>query len=152
MNASVQQIVRSIIAIGFILFLSFGQFARAAELSPVSFKVIGKNGEVLDSHQDEVSLPQTAGQVTVHFLEKNQIPFVGDADGIVSIYSLGSDLEVLSDTEMKAYGWCYSVNGVVPEDFVHKINITESNTEIIWFYGYAHYKLGEWIAQCVRSE
>ena len=43
------------------------------------------------------------------------------------------------------------MNGVVPEDFVHKVNIIDQKTELIWFYAYAYYKAGEWVAQCVRS-
>lgn len=115
----------------------------------VTLKVIGKNGEVLFSGDKDVSLPQTVGQVSVVFFNANQIPFVGDIDGIVSVYGLGSDLDLISDTDMKAYGWCYSVNGVVPEDFVHKVNIDEQKTELVWFFAYAYYKAGQWIQQCV---
>ena len=123
-----------------------------SSVQAVTVKVIGKNGEVLFSGTNESSLPKTVGQVSVEFFEQNQIPFVGDIDGIVSIYGLSSDLDIISDTDMKAYGWCYSVNDIVPEDFVHKINITEQTTELIWFYAYAYYKAGEWIAQCVTQE
>ncbi len=122
-----------------------------SSVQAVTLKVIGKNGEVLFSGENESALPKTVGQVSVDFFNQNQIPFVGDIDGIVSIYGLGSDLDVISDTDMKAYGWCYSVNGVVPEDFVHKVNIIDQKTELIWFYAYAYYKAGEWVAQCVRS-
>lgn len=120
-----------------------------SSVQAVTLKVIGKNGEVLFAGEQTSSLPQTVGQVSVDFFKQNQIPFVGDIDGIVSIHGLGSELDVISDTDMKAYGWCYSVNGVVPEDFVHKVNIIDQKTELIWFYAYAYYKAGEWISQCV---
>jgi hypothetical protein len=133
----------------FLLFLSFGQYAQAQSLEPVSLKVIGKNKEILFSEKTSVSLPQTVGQVSVDIFKTQQIPFLGDVDGIHSIYGIGSDLEILSDSEMKAYGWCYSINGVVPEGFVYQINVTEPHTEIVWFYAYAYYKAGQWISQCV---
>lgn len=113
------------------------------------FKVIGKNSEILFADQAVVSVPQTVGQISINFFQQNQIPYIGDIDGIVSVYNLESELDLISDTEMKAYGWCYSINGVVPEDFVHKVNITDQSAELVWFYAYAYYKAGEWVAQCV---
>jgi len=115
----------------------------------LTFKVIGKNSEVLFSTVTEASLPQTVGQISVEFFKKNQIPFIGDIDGIVSVYNIGSDMDIISDTDMKAYGWCYSVNGVVPENFVHKVSVSNQETELVWFYGYAYYQAGEWVSQCV---
>lgn len=115
----------------------------------LTFKVIGKNNEVLFSKAAEVLLPQTVGQISVDFFNKNQIPFVGDIDGIISVFDIGSDMDLISDTDMKAYGWCYSINGAVPEDFVHKVSASNQETELVWFYGYAYYKAGEWVSQCV---
>lgn len=126
----------------FIVLVSLNAYA-------LTFKVIGKNSEVLFSTSSEVALPQTIGQITVAQFNKNQIPFVGDIDGIVSILEIGSDMDLISDTDMKAYGWCYSVNGVVPEGFVHQVNVSQQETELVWFYGYAYYKAGEWVSQCV---
>lgn len=126
----------------FIVLVSLNAYA-------LTFKVIGKNSEVLFSSTTEVSLPQTVGQISVENFNKNQIPFVGDIDGIVNIYRIESELDLISDTDMKAYGWCYSINGIVPEDFVHKVNVTAQETELVWFYGYAYYKSGEWVSQCV---
>lgn len=126
----------------FIVLVSLNAYA-------LTFKVIGKNSEVLFSSTTEVSLPQTVGQISIENFNKNQIPFVGDIDGIVNIYGIESELDLISDTDMKAYGWCYSINGIVPEDFVHKVNVTAQETELVWFYGYAYYKSGEWVSQCV---
>lgn len=131
------------------LFLS--AFFSVCIAQAVTLKVIGKNGEVLFSGENEIALSHTVGQVSVEFFNTNQIPFVGDIDGIVSIYGLGSDLDLISDTDMKAYGWCYSIDGIVPDDFVHKINIIDQKTELIWFYAYAYYKAGVWTAQCVTQ-
>ena len=129
--------------------LIFAVLFSAQLAQAVTFKVIGKNGEVLASGEQNVSLPQTVGQVSVDFFNTFAVPFVGDIDGIVSIHGLGSDMDLISDSEMKAYGWCYSIDGVVPEDFVHKISIDAQKTELIWFYAYAYYKSGQWTHQCV---
>lgn len=125
-----------------IVFVSLNAYA-------LTFKVIGKNSEILFSSATEVSLPQTVGQISVDLFNKNQIPFVGDIDGIVNVHGIESELDLISDTDMKAYGWCYSIDGIVPEDFVHKVSITAQDTVLVWFYGYAYYKAGEWVSQCV---
>ena len=57
-------------------------------------------------------------------------------------------LEILSEREMKAYGWCYSINGEVPEAFPDEVALGPQD-KVVWFFAYAHYLAGEWISQCV---
>lgn len=93
------------------------------------------------------------GQQSVEILTKLKIPFQGSFRGMNTILNtpLGLDaLEVISDTEMNAYGWCYSVNGFEPGEFSDQVTITQED-DIIWWYGFAKYKDGNWITQCTPS-
>ena len=79
---------------------------------------------------------------------------MGTHEGLNSVFNtpVGMEaLEVLSDTEMRAYGWCYSVNGVSPEVFPHQVPLNPEIKEITWTFGFAHYYRGEWITQCTPA-
>jgi hypothetical protein len=96
---------------------------------------------------------QNLGEITIDLLTRNNIDYVGEAYGINKIEGIpihGNDLEIISDSEMKAYGWCFTVNGSVQEDYPDQI-IPTSNDQITWFYGFAHYLKGKWIRQCVPA-
>ena len=95
----------------------------------------------------------SVGQITLKALEELKIPYIGSEDGINSIFKspVGLDaIEIISDREMYAYGWCYSVNGVEPEILPGRYGVRPGD-EIVWWYGYAHYKDGRWISQCELS-
>ena len=59
-------------------------------------------------------------------------------------------MEVLSDTDMRSYGWCFEVDGKVPESYPDSIPL-KGVKKITWFYAYAEYVKGEWISQCKPS-
>jgi hypothetical protein len=107
-----------------------------------------------------VDLPVTAqvgtsiGQVSVDVLTKESIPFVGSDQYMASIKETPTGdaaLEVISDTEMKSYGWCYSVDGVEPGVYPNELFVATGKESIHWYYGYAHYKEGTWITACAPS-
>lgn len=92
----------------------------------------------------------TVGSVTVEVLASNDIPFLGTERSMNSIFNTPTGLdamEVLSDTQMNAHGWCYSINGKEPNLFANEIK-AQQNDEILWWFGYAHYDSGKWITQC----
>jgi len=94
---------------------------------------------------------QTVGQVSVSALESSSLPFTGSERGILSINDSVSGeqaLEVVSPVEMKAYGWCFSVNQRVPDAFPHEVLLESSEDVVYWFFAYAHYKDGDWISMC----
>ncbi|MGE3610135.1 MAG: hypothetical protein AB7I27_11150 [Bacteriovoracaceae bacterium] len=91
------------------------------------------------------------GVASVSTLTEHKIPFEGSEKGINSVFGTPtglSALEVISDNEMRSYGWCYSVNNEIPQIFPNQYSLSSSVSEIKWFYGYAHYLNGEWISQC----
>ncbi len=97
---------------------------------------------------------ENVGDLTIHFLTKNKIPFEGNERGINSIYKTpvgDAALEVLSDTEMRAYGWCYFVDNNESAVFADEYPLDDSIKKIDWIYGFAHYKNGEWITTCTPA-
>ncbi|MBC75881.1 MAG: DUF4430 domain-containing protein [Halobacteriovoraceae bacterium] len=92
----------------------------------------------------------SVGAFSIKAFEQNNIEYKGTVAGVNSIFNtpMGLDaMEVLSDTEMRAHGWCYSVNGKSPEVFPDKFYI-EDDADVVWWFGYALYLDGEWITQC----
>lgn len=100
---------------------------------------------------DQVSAEATVGDVTVAYLVKNQIPFVGSAQGIGSLFNTPMGLEaieVISDTQMRAYGWCYFVDGVGPDILASEYPLDSSMQKLEWIFGYADYDSGQWTSYC----
>ena len=93
----------------------------------------------------------SVGDMTVHYLNKNHIPFDGTERGINRVFNtpIGDEaLEVISDTEMRAYGWCYFVNGVEAQVFADEYQIDSTVKKVEWIYSYSHYKDGKWLTMC----
>lgn len=91
--------------------------------------------------------------VTIETLEKNNIPYIGSKLGLNSIFDSPVDkeaIEFLGPNELLAYGWCYSVNDFEPNTYPHEFSVS-ANDDILWWYGYAHYKNGQWLTQCTPS-
>jgi hypothetical protein len=96
----------------------------------------------------------SVGDITVNFLEENNIPYVGAPLGINSMYGtpMGLDaIEILSRREMRAYGWCYQVDGEEPTILPNEFMIEDSHQEISWFFAYSEYDSGVWLNYCIPS-
>ena len=90
------------------------------------------------------------GQVTIETLEKFNIQYQGSEAGLNSAFGspIGIDaVEVISNNEMRSYGWCFEVDGQVPEHYPDIISVSDVK-KVKWFFGYAHYLNGQWISQC----
>lgn len=101
----------------------------------------------------KVHSSQSVGDISIQALQDNNIPFQGISQGINSILNTPTGLEaldVVSDTEMFAYGWCYSINGYEPDKFPNEVYVQETD-HILWWFGFARYKDGQWISQCKPS-
>lgn len=97
---------------------------------------------------------QTLGELTINLLEKEKIAYLGTEKGLNQVLNspIGLDaLEVIKDDEMMAYGWCFEVDGKIPELYPDEIRLDGKFNHIKWFYGYAHYLKGIWISQCQKS-
>jgi hypothetical protein len=114
----------------------------------ISLVVIGKNGTQLASA--DVRAENNVGLTTVKGFEQFHIPYVGSEYGLNSIYGLGSDLEIISDSKMKAWGWCFSLDNSIAETMPNQTQIGSDSKEIKWFYGYALYDRTAWTGYCLQ--
>ena len=120
----------------------------------LTFEVIGPCSET-PIYQTSTTMHNTnLGFLTEFVLKKGEIPYTGDQAGIGSIANspVGDQaLEVLSDTTMRAYGWCVEVDGFQPDVMPDKVMISDSVKHIRWFYAFSLYEAGEWTQYCTPS-
>ena len=105
------------------------------------------------SHEFSLESEVSVGKLSVDSFESLNVPYIGSELGMNSIINTptGMDaMEIISDSEMMAYGWCYSVNGFEPGEYPNKVYV-KNDDSVIWWFGYAHYKDGQWITQCTPS-
>lgn len=115
----------------------------------VTVEVIGpKNDVILPATKFNANISRTLGEITVAVFENQGINFDGDAHGMKSISGYENYVEVVSSTEFKAYGWCFSVNGVAPDTMSDQTYFENEDDILGWYFAFAHYKDGEWISQC----
>ncbi|WP_127717609.1 hypothetical protein [Halobacteriovorax sp. HLS] len=97
------------------------------------------------------------GELSVRVFDENQIQHLSSDYGVSQLMNspIGIDsMEILSDTVMRAHGWCYSVDGEVPELLMNEVKLNGNESEINWFMGYSTYigdpQTGEhqWVGQC----
>ena len=115
------------------------------------FEIRGKKQVVSFAYDFKPLLPRTLGDLTIDVLERNKIAYEGSSEGLSSLMGLGNDMEVLSDQELKAYGWCFSLDGAVLETMSNETLVIDQQSSIVWFYAFAHFKDGHWIKQCSPS-
>lgn len=132
-----------------ILFISlFGLNSQA-----IHIQVVGKNGILLYQNEVTLELPTHVGEATVQAFNRDHVPYEGTVHGIKQIYDLKQDIEIISDTEMKAYGWCFSIDGETPDTMPDQTAITNQNSHIRWYYAYARYKDGDWVGtMCTEDQ
>ena len=67
---------------------------------------------------------------------------------MIGIKNYTNYVEIISATEFKAYGWCFTINGVTG-DTTSDHTYFESQDDVLgWYFAYSHYKDGDWISQC----
>jgi len=131
-----------------VFFLSHQAVAVTFQIQSLCSESYTLNTDIIATTDDSV------GGVTIRALDRSGLPYSGSAEGIVSINNSPTGdgaLEVISPTHMRAYGWCYSINGVEPNAMPNEVSITNNNDHIKWYYGFAEYKDGDWITYCTPT-
>ncbi len=132
-----------------LLFTIFAFPAWALEL-----KFIGPCSPNFIMRTEVTEAYRNVGELTVATLAKLGVPYEGSQEGLASAFNTPTGkgaLEIVSNIEMRAYGWCYSVDGVAPEVYPHEIPITPETKSVVWHFGFARYYKGEWITQCTPA-
>jgi hypothetical protein len=145
------QLVSMKILIITLCLLTFASTGQAATI-----KITGPCSEtpLIESTLNNLDLHLNLGKITVDFLTREKISFVGSEYGINSINgtAVGDDaLEILSDTKMRAYGWCYTINNIAIDKMPDETFLTKESDSISWFYAYATYDSGEWKDYCTPA-
>lgn len=94
------------------------------------------------------------GELTIETLKKFGIPFKGTYEGLSSAFETPTGdaaLEVISNQEMRVYGWCYSIDGYSPEVYPHEAMIGPETKSVVWHFGFARYYQGQWVTQCTPA-
>ncbi|RYZ66065.1 MAG: hypothetical protein EOP09_13270 [Proteobacteria bacterium] len=135
--------------------------STSASFADVTVRFEGVAGETVFQAKEKLSSDITVGDLSILVLEREaklkRTTYQGSREGIRSIGELSSAMEVESDRIMRAYGWCFKVNGQIPMLYSHEIplrlSVTEdNNAEIVWFYSYAYYDSGVWTKMCVPAD
>ena len=136
--------------IAVVLTLSFLSFAsRGATLIVEDFC----SANPLLDVQVEVAESMTVSDFTLQQLQSSNIAFQGAKEGINSILSSPTGmvaLDVLNDQEMRAFGWCYTVDGQLSDAFMHQQPITNQSV-VRWFFAYSYYQSGVWTDFCLPA-
>ena len=139
--------MKNIITVLFTIFTSIA-------IEAATMKVQGPcSAEPLVAEEFPINHEETVGAFTVRVFDLLNISYLGNDQGMNSIFETPVGLEameVISDNEMMAYGWCYSVNGVQPGIYANEVKLQPSD-EVLWWFGYAHYLNGEWLSMCSPS-
>lgn len=129
--------------------LLFSLSAQAVEL-----KFIGPCLEDFIMKTEVTEDFSNVGELTVATLAKYNIPFKGTAEGLASAFEtpIGeAAIERVSEVELRAYGWCFAVDGEAPDLYPHQVQVSPSTKEITWTFGFARYYKGEWVTQCTPA-
>ena len=138
--------MKALLTVGILLFSS--------PALAITYEIIGACSSTPEAQgTDSITKPESAGRVTLEILEKEHLPYVGTEAGIQSIGGTptGDDaLEVVSNDEMYAYGWCFEVNNVQPKKMPDEI-VLQGKESLRWFYAYSRYIRGNWVDYCTPA-
>lgn len=96
----------------------------------------------------------SAGELTIHVLNKFQVPHQGDDKILHSVFSTPTGdkaVERISEAVTRFYGWCYVVDGISPDVYPSEVHLGPENKSLVWYFGYAELNRGEWTEQCAPS-
>ncbi len=128
----------------------------ASSVYAISFEVIGPctSTPIYQDKNTKTDITQSLGSISLNVFNKQKIPYIGTEAGFNSILNTPTGdalIEVISDTKMRAYGWCYSVNSAIPDVLAGDYFLTNSNDSVVWFFAYSTYDSGNWTDYCVPS-
>ncbi len=117
----------------------------------LSLVIRDKSSAVVSYELPTASPGSSAGFVTVDGFTSHSIPFAGSEAGITAIFGQGSELEVITDTTMKAWGWCFAIDGKISDKMPDQVPMPTDAKILRWFYAYALYDSGQWTGYCIED-
>jgi len=89
--------------------------------------------------------------LSLNAFEQGQLAYTKTDHGFYSILNIEPETQFISESEFKTYGWCFKVNNILVDTQAIDTQVHNEDT-VSWFYGYAHYKNGEWTGMCLDDE
>lgn len=133
------------------VFVSF----HSLEVFAINFDVIGpcsKKPAYSGSFKTDIS--ENVGKISMDIFEANNIPFIGNENGMHTIMGtkVGDEvIEIISETTMRVYGWCFSINGFIPDVLPSQTYVAKQNDYLSWFYAFSTYNRGVWTDYCAPA-
>ncbi len=117
----------------------------------LTFEVVGPcDSKPLYSGAIAIEKPLSVGAASVQIFHRESIPYVGSESGMNSILGTPTGIEaieVVSDQELRAYGWCYEVDGRQPAEMPNEV-ILSGGEHLKWFYAFSLNRRNEWVSYC----
>ena len=137
-------------------FCSILIFCLSSQLQAITFSLIGPCSETpVKNGTFEVSdLSANIIRISSSIFDKYGIDYNANADGITSIINTptGKDsVEDLGEGKIRAYGWCYTINGVITQASPKETMLSSNDDQITWFFGYSTYENDKWSDYCEPS-
>ncbi|OUR99637.1 hypothetical protein A9Q84_01040 [Halobacteriovorax marinus] len=125
----------------------------------VTLEVVGPCSEtaVIEVEYDISDLSQSVGFYSVEMFTAFDIPFLGTDGGMNSIINTPTGkkaIEKISETKMRAHGWCYQVDGFEPAAMTNNYFFPTKTSHLRWVFGYSTFDgdiftgIGEWTGYC----
>jgi hypothetical protein len=138
------------------IFLLWIVSSGSALANPISMVAVGVNNEVLFQERVEVgglNLGQLTDQTFAAALAAHDLNnYKGCLEGVISINHLGKGLEVISPSELNAFGWCYEIDGSPLSVLANEYYFTGHESVVKWFYAYSHLSGSVWSAACTPAD
>lgn len=134
---------------------ALGALAGLSTAHALTFEVNFRGeDQTLRLHQEVQGERETIGAFTLRALEalkgaEKIQTYVAFENGVQSINDFANPILFPSETSLKAYGWCYWLDGVLLEELTDAAWVTEQTRSLQWAWAYALYEDGEWKNFCI---
>jgi len=132
-------------------------FYFQAEVFAIQFEFVGIDSHIIYRGEKKAEPNQSVGSFTLKVLEdakaRGVLDFTGSEAELRSINDLATDsaledYEIISDEEMNTYGWCFTLDSVLPHSTPNHVHFSSDAVTLRWYYAYAHYNRG-WQEWCI---
>ncbi len=93
----------------------------------------------------------SVGDLTIEVLDEHMIKYKGSEKSMIQIF--GSPIgdkafKIVDDETLLAFGWCYSIDGVIPDKYPDEVLVSKKIKKIRWFYGSSKNYKNKWVDMC----
>ena len=128
---------------------------KASTAGKVRWEIVGQQSKNPNFQGTlDIDLRKSLGEITLEIFAKYQIPYLGNESAINSILGTPTGDEaivVVNDKTLKAYGWCYEVDGRQPDVMPDKFYFEKEVSVLRWFYAFSLYEDGVWKSYCTPA-